>query len=158
MDFEQWKGRRQFDGDSMVSLRGMKGWEEESSRHKVMYFPEDLVSFVESAFLNAEICDLYYNISESEDQSYCLETLTLELTVGDRYIDSNLYLEMNEGDISLTFTHTVDHSLEVTNDTEKILCVLYNQMKQFIEENSPQRLVLLSSDVSEWLPEWMVKG
>lgn len=159
MNLEKWKVKRNVNLEDAIYFREMVGYKSEESHFDEihMYYPEKIVSFVTENLPQLNVYDVWYEISQTKEDEQALETLTVQMTTETLFLDCNFYFELEGDHRSFEFTYQINHDSDTTGETEKIFLAIYREMKKFIEEQSPNRLLLVSSSIEEFLPTWLEK-
>ena len=156
MNVELWEKKRQSSLKEKIFYRQMPGYlMYATSRDSAEYYPEPLVTLINKQLPHVKIDDLLYKLDRTRKSVHHYERLRVKVFVKHLFIDLVLCFRITEKGCELDLRCFVDETPETTKETEEIIHLLYQQMKQFLEENSPSRLLLLSTPVTELLPSWL---
>ena len=153
MNVEQWKKIKDVEIEEEIQYRELVGLK--TGEGQRTFYPESLVQFVKKLFPEAIITDIFFRFTG--DDSYSVELLRFEATIGNDLLALSLYLEIEEDNIYLQFFPLFNGIREITDtDLQNSISLLYQEMNEFMETYSTKRLFLLSSNGKKTLPGWMV--
>ena len=152
MELEKWKKHKQLGNLTEASFRGMFGYKRVSKTMGfAYYYPFDFVAFLNKRFPEAVIKDVFYKTSGEKD--YQKEYLYLKMEIEGAKISAEFVFHLFDDQCKLEFTYNLNQRLKWENEYEKsIIMDLFHWMRRFVEENSLNRLSLVSSSVLESFP------
>lgn len=157
MNVEEWKNSRSSTFKEDVSFRGLQGLRmTEGSYSCEVYYPTEFLKEIDGTFNQFTIGDVYYDVYSNQETTK--ESLYLNMILDSKKVTATVSLFTEEGYVNWDFDYYYYRTQwKSTKDIQKTLFIIFIAMEQFIKENSPNRLQLVTSSSEESLPVW-IKG
>lgn len=123
------------------------------SSHTVVCFPEVFLKNLQTLTTNLTIYDVYYRMRKSRSFEY--ESLHIYMRVDGKVIKAKFTLHTENDVFQTAFAYVIN--AEENEEARIFLMHVFRLMQAFVEENSPKRLMYLSSPVKEDFPDWIVE-
>ena len=119
----------------------------------VVCCPETLLKKLQELTPNPTIYDACYRMRKSRSFEY--ENLYIVIRLDEKVVKAKFTLNTKNDVFESAFSYRINE--EENEEIKTFLMQVFQLMQAFVEENSPKRLLYLSSSVDEDFPEWIVE-